>query len=413
MRHNLRRKQAIGMHSNHKLQRYKTSHCPINSDGNDGLTHDVPALLRLCNGDPVTSESMWSTQRRGELLALFAEHVYGYTPPERLISQATVQESSPDACAGKATRLQVCLCFSGARQTRHLHLLLYVPNDTPRPVPVFCGLNFNGNHTVAHDKAVRISRCTAHHERGKHKARWPIEYLIEHGYAVMTACYHDLYPDTPNGRGASIQPLFHSETQHQDSRWGAVATWAWGLSRMLDYIHTNPAMDPQRVAAFGHSRLGKAALWAGACDTRFSLVISNNSGCTGAALARSETGETVENINAGFPHWFCENYRRYNRREASLPVDQHMLLALMAPRPVYIASAEDDHWANPRGELASALLAAPAFELLGHSGLPCQEMPPANTPATGRIGYHIRTGGHGVTLFDWKAFVAFADYHLT
>jgi hypothetical protein len=392
-------------------------------------SYTLPDPLTMENGRKVTSVQDWR-QRRKELLWLFGEYVYGHTPPAARQARIVVEETARDplALGGQAIRIEQTIWLAGRRDRPLFHLLVYLPRERAGRVPVFLGMNFWGNQGLHEDPGIRLStawmradgegRVIDHRatekSRGRAASRWPLDLILAQGYGVATVYYGDLYPDHPAGRAESILPLFErrGRMKEKGAEWGAIGAWAWGLSRALDALSRMPEVNARKVALHGHSRLGKAALWAGAQDERFALVIANESGEGGAALARRNFGETVERINTSFPHWFCENYQTFNRRVAALPIDQHQLIALTAPRPIYLASAAEDLWADPRGEFLAGLAADPVYRLLGTDGLALRGMPEIHQPVHSTIGYHLRAGKHDVTRYDWEQFLLFANRHL-
>lgn len=359
----------------------------------------------------------WRKVHRPAIYNFFLTEVYGRQPEQQLPVRFEMLEQSDKALAGKATRKQVAIHI-GDSPTPIL-LLIYQPNNTRKAVPAFVAMNFKGNHQINSDPEIIISpNAPKGKELGKDPARgaatsrWPLEMLVEAGYAVATIYRGDVDPDFDDGFKNGVHPLFYADNQSYPApdEWGTISAWAWGLSKVMDYIEQDKSLDHKRVAVVGHSRLGKTALWAGATDERFAIAISNDSGCGGAALSTRKMGETVARINTSFPHWFCDNYNKYSNNEEALKVDQQGLIALIAPRPVYVASAELDAWADPEGEFLSALNASPVYELYGRKGLAISKMPALNQPSLeGDVGYHIRTGKHDINSYDWSQYIRFAD----
>jgi hypothetical protein len=398
----------------------------------------LPDPLVCTDGTKVTTVEQWTAKRRPELLELFRSQMQGRSPakPTEMTFEVTFEVTStePMALGGKATRKEVTIKV--APDAPPLRLLLYVPNmpnALPRPVPVTLGINFDGNHTIDADPGITIvdqwvmprgtSSETLEHPaestRGASASRWEVPYQLSRGFAVATLSRADVEPDYATGwkhgiRGYYLKKAGKMEFAADD--WGAVAAWAWSLSRALDYLETEPLVDAKRVVVHGHSRLGKASVWAGAEDERFAAVIVNNSGEGGAALARRNFGETTFVINSRFPHWFCGNYKQYSDNTEKLPFDAHELVALSAPRPIYVASAVEDTWADPKGEFLAAKYAEPVYALFGkngfqQSGLATDATPAIDQPVGDVIAYHIRTGKHDVTKFDWVQYLNFAERH--
>ena len=369
----------------------------INYDENRVHSYLLPDPLQTEAGGISTREH-W-TKRRTEIRELFRQHVYGRSPgpPEQLTFEPLETDSA--AMGGAATLKRVAVVARNRGREHRFELTLFLPNAVHGPARVFLLLN---NRPVSNTDPTRKERS----------GFWPAEDVIARGYGIAAVQNNQIAPDDRHTFRDGAMRLFETDVTEPrpDDAWGALAAWAWGASRAMDYFVTDPRVSAAHVALVGHSRGGKAALWAGAEDERFALVVSNESGEGGAALTRRNYGETLARITKTFPHWFAASYNRFVGREQTLPVDQHMLLALIAPRALYVASAAEDLWADPRGEFLSQVHASPVYALFGHPELREQEMPPVDRPlVAGPRGYHVRTGTHNLTPFDWTCFMDFAD----
>ena len=415
----------------------------------------IPDVLAADDGHRISDVTQWES-RREAILDILQSEMYGRMPsrPEGL--HFKVENVDPRALGGKAVRKEVKV-FPTSGESMGYTMLIYIPKGVKGPVPAFLGLNFQGNHTICDDPGISIydttditvTRFGPVRERGSASSRWPVEMIVSSGYALATVFYEDIafdpepYPYDPEAYPTDgVLPL--------GSGWGTVCAWAWGLSRAMDYLVTDPALDPDRIAVIGHSRLGKTALWAAAMDRRFAMAVSCCSGCCGAALFRRQIGETLSVVG-----WFAPEFFKYVGKEDRLPFDQHFLLSLIAPRPVYVTSATRDLQADPHGEFLSGRLASPVYALYGEKGLvtepssrepvpegyvyesgydtvrgtvcgPARDggnltsdallfegFPKADTPLQeGNIGYHIRSGEHDMTVWDWEQIISFADKRL-
>lgn len=384
---------------------------------------ELPDPLIMLDGERITTKEQWAQKRRPELKALFQHYMYGFLPPPEKID-ARVEREDKKAFDGKATLKELTIAF-GPPETPRIHLLLVVPNDRKGPAPVFAGMNFCGNHALVKDPAVRLPTAWLYPRypgvkdnrasdvgRGTQIDVWALEQSIDRGYAIATFYNGDVDPDRSDVR-QGIQPhLRKKDARPGPHDWATIAAWAWGIHRVVDYLVTDKDLDKERIAVVGHSRLGKTALLAAAFDERIALSIPHQAGCGGTAPSRGKIGESVKQINGGFPHWFNGTFKEFNDKPEKLPFDQHCLVALVAPRPVLFSNAVEDTWANPEGQFQVLKAADPVYRLLGTGGLEAKEMPEVNKLVDSRLGYYIRPGKHSMTKEDWKVFLDFADKHL-
>ncbi|WP_183561484.1 acetylxylan esterase [Mucilaginibacter sp. SP1R1] len=387
----------------------------------DNTLSSLADPLIMNNGSKVTTAMQWRVRRK-EIIQLFTTQMYGQAPARPANMTFKVFDTDKNALGGKAIRKQVTVYFNGKPDGPQMDILIYLPNHSKKPVPLILQLGFGGNQTLTNDTAIKISASWAgkgpgivdHKATQANRATKPntdLEMILARGYGFATIYCGDIDPDYDDGFKNGVHALY-PELQGRGDNFSTVGAWAWGLSRALDYLETDKDINAKKVAVFGFSRLGKAAVWAGATDERFAMVLSNESGAGGVKLFRRGKGESIEHLCTVFPHWFDVNFRQYIHKDTVMPFDQHEVIALIAPRPIAIGSAESDKNSDPEGEFLSGVYATPVYRLLGRQGLPTTRMPGLSESVSGGIQYHIRPGNHNILTYDWEQYLNFMDKNL-
>lgn len=392
---------------------------PVNYDESKVGTYTLPDPLTLADGKPVRDAKTWTEKRRPEVVRLFEENQYGRSPGRPAGLKFDVFDKGTPAFEGKAIRRQVTVLFGADKK---MDLLVYLPAHAGKPVPLLLNLSFSANSNTVDDPGVKVGEVWGPDKKripasqGRRFGKIDVARLMDAGFGFGTIYYGDIDPDFLGGIPNGVRSLYlkPGETEPAPEEWGAISAWAWGLSRAMDYLETDKAVDAKRVAILGVSRLGKTVMWAGAHDTRFALAIASCSGEGGAALSRRNYGETVAHLTAPtrYPYQFCANYGKFAEHVDRMPVDANLLVALMAPRPVLLQTGDTDYWSDPRGEFLAAVAAGPVYRLFGKQGLETGEMPPPGTGIFHTIGYFEHVGGHGTLPSDWDQYLKFLQMHL-
>lgn len=401
---------------------------PVNYD--EARTGDykatLPELLEMRNGEKVTTAGQWYSSRRPEILEIFEENQYGKWPSRKPRLRYDVMKD--EGLGGAAVRKQLTLYFSADKQGPRADVLIYLPKDANGPVPLLLNLSFSPNNLTVSDPGVRPGRRWDSRTRQMNEVASPgengrrftlddtIRKYLKEGFGFATVCYTDIEPDFIDGAGLGVRGLYlkKGRQEPEDDEWGAISAWAWGVSCIMDYFEKDKDIDSKRIALTGCSRLGKTTMWAGAREPRIAVVIASCSGEGGAALSRRNFGETVAHLTepSRFPYQFAANYAKYGPDVTVMPMDAHMLIALIAPRPLLLSTGSTDNWSDPKGEFLAAVEASKVYELLGKSGLGTDVMPGAEQPIYNTLGYVMHEGGHGVLPQDWDYYLAFMKKYL-
>jgi hypothetical protein len=395
---------------------------PVNYDESKVGTYTLPDALVLLNGKQVKNSKSWYKQRRPEILKLVEEYQYGKCPPQPKDMTFNVFDKGRPVFDGKAIRRQVTVYFTKDTSDFKMDLLIYLPANSNKPVPVFLNISFSANSNITDDPGIKQGMIWGRDGKrvqapqGGRFGRMDIDQFISQGIGFATVYYGDIEPDFATGiqfGGIRSHYLKPGESHPAADEWGAISAWAWGLSRVMDYFETDKSIDASRVALFGISRLGKTVLWAGARDERFGMVIASCSGEGGAAVARRNYGETMKHMSDSTRYFyqFSGNYYKYRENPNDFPVDANMIISLMAPRPLLLQTGNTDYWSDPKGEFLAAVAAEPVYNLLGKKGLGITDWPAAGQAVLNDLGYFMHSGGHGALPADYEIFIKFMKMH--
>jgi hypothetical protein len=398
----------------------KVANIPVNYDEVQVGDYILPDPLTLLNGQRVSDVSTWQNQRRPELIGLFEENQFGISPPKPMDLSFHVFDKGTLAFNGKAIRRQITVYFTKDTSDHKIDVLLYIPANAKKPAPLLLTISFSANSTVVNDTGIKAGTVWRDGKRvpavTSAFGKVDVERFIDNDIAYATVYYGDIEPDFKGGIKYGVRSLYlkRGQTQVTSNEWGAIAAWSWGLSRAMDYLETDKAIDKKRIAVTGASRLGKTALWTGALDPRFAMVIASISGESGAALSRRNYGETVAHMTdtSRYFYQFAPRYHEYSNRVHELPVDGHLLISLVAPRPLLLQTGDTDKWSDPKGEFLAAKAAEPVYHLFGKKGLEKADMPKAgDTSMLNTLGYYMHAGGHTVLPEDYGIFIRFMQKH--
>jgi hypothetical protein len=395
---------------------------PVNYDESKVGTYTLPDPLVTSKGVRVRDAETWMRVRRPEILRMMESIQFGRAPgkPDKVIVDRF--DRGTPALGGKAIRRQTTLYFTDDRSGPKAELLSYVPADARGPVPLLLQISFSPNANVVDDPGIKPGEMWSRDRKrvpappASAFGRVDVLPFLANGIGFATLYYGDIEPDFKGGipfgiRGRYLKP---GQKEPAPDEWGAIAAWAWGLRRVMDYLETEPAIDAKRVALLGSSRLGKTVLWTGATDERFAVILASVSGESGAALSRRNYGETVRHMtdSTRYDYQFAHNYQSYGDRVNELPFDGHMLVSLIAPRPLLLQTGSTDFWSDPKGEYLSAVAASPVWKLLGKEGLATDHYPAAGEPILSTLGYSMHEGRHGILPYDWPVFLEYLKRYL-